>query len=409
MNPAYINYENALITIFGRTLISMQANHLDEGKLCNFCKYEFKISFATESTVQMIGKSGLLPCPKCYSLTTLSDTKDFFNHDAQGIFHEAIFGTEDSFVDDYIADALSLRKLVSDDYAYYFGDKRYETICEVGAGRGSLLKALCDEGYSAFGCEYSEKLVATGKTIYGMPNSIFFQLNAWDLPSYLEANSIKPTVLVMWHVIEHIQNSFALLESLISACADNITLIFQTPLPVPKYVFPEHLFFPSTETYHFVAERLGLSIKLLNIIPYTRYVTCVMSNKDVPKGNIYPRQQGVPEYSVIGQLIEQLDAGLQELDHITKEQYANITQLQAQLLPIQSILDKPLTLVKDLVQMVGILKSSFVKKENTIALSQQVQQLTNENESLRLKLLRAETQLDLLKDILIKNPGDDSL
>jgi hypothetical protein len=134
-----------------------------------------------------------------------------------------------------------------------------------------------------------------------------------------------------------------------------------------------------------------------------------MSNKDVPEGNIYPRQQGAPGFSVIGQLIEQLDAGLQELDHVTKEQHATITQLQLRLLPIQANLVKPLTLVNDLAQIVEILQSSFVKKENTSALTQQVQKLTNENQDLQLKLLRVETQLDLLKDILIKKPGDDSL
>ena len=64
---------------------------------------------------------------------------------------------------------------------------------------------------------------------------------------------------------------------------------------------------------------------------------------------------------------------------------------------------------KDLMEIVDILQSYIFKNDKTIALGQQVQQLTNENQSLRLKLLRAETQLDLLKDVLLKNPGEDSL
>lgn len=387
----------------------MKTEFSDKQSSCRFCGNIIDNSCFTQCVTNFISNRKFFECFNCYSLSAITHSEEVSNPDAQASFHENIFGTETSGFDSYIYDINPLKQLVRNDYLFYFGDKISELICEVGAGRGSLLKALRDEGYSAIGCEYSHKLVCAGRVAYDLSDNVFFQLNAWDLPNYLRENSIKPSVFVMWHVIEHIQNSFALLESLISVCADDITVIFQTPLPVPEYVFPEHLFFPSTETYHFVAERLGLSIKLLNIIPYTRYVTCVMSNKDIPEGNIYPKQQETPGFSVIGQLIEQLDAGLQELDHITKEQYANITQLKAQLLPIQSSLDKPLTLVKDLVQIVDILKSSFVNKEKTIALSQQVQQLTNENENLRLKLLRAETQLDLLKDVLLKNPGEDSL
>lgn len=367
---------------------------------CKFCDAEISDANIAFNVCNMCW------CPNCFAFHL--PNQSVANVELQAAFHEHLFCSASP--DQYIDDVYSLRKVISRDYPLYFGDKNLETICEVGSGRGSLLKALRDEGYSAFGCEYSEKLVSAGRAAYGLPPSVFFQLDAWDLPAYLEANSIKPTVLVMWHVIEHIQNSLNLLESLVKVCADKITLIFQTPLPVPPHVFPEHLFFPSTETYHFIAEHLGLSIKLLYIIPYTRYVTCVMSNKDVPEGKIYPKQEGTPGFNVIWQLIEQLDAGLQELDLVTKEQYATITQLQSQLLPIQGNLDEPLKLANDLSQIKDVLQSVFVKKnEIIIALSQQIQKLTNENKSLRAELLRADAQLDLLKDVLLKNRGEDSL
>jgi hypothetical protein len=383
----------------------MQIPCSDKQIVCNFCRCVFDNSLATEAIVKFIANGDLFPCPTCHSLTTLPHNKDVSSPDAQAGFHEYIFGTDASRFNSYINDVASLRRLITNDYPIYFGDKTSELLCEVGAGRGSLLKALRDEGYSAIGCEYSQRLVSAGRAAYGLPDSVFFQINAWDLPAYLRDNSIKPSVLVMWHVIEHIQHSLELLESLVKVCADKIMLIFQTPLPVPEYVYPEHLFFPSTETYHFVAERLGLSVKLLYVIPYTRFVTCVMSNKGVPEGKIYPKQQGTPGFSVIGQLITQLDAGLQELDLVTKEQYATITQLESCLSPNQCGSDKPLTLANDLSQIANILQSAFLKKEKTIALSQQIQKLTNENQNLRLELLRAEAQLDLLKDVFLEIKG----
>lgn len=351
---------------------------------------------------------GLISCPTCYILTAFRREKGPEAPDSQAIFHESLFGADGAHENSYLADLPSLTKLVLVDYPEYFGKKEVEFICEVGAGRGSLLKVLNDIGYTAIGCEYSHKLIKNGSSIYQLPEDVFFQKNAWDLPVYLRAKSIKPTVVVMWHVLEHIENSLALLESLVDVCADRKTLIFQTPLPVPEYVFPEHLFFPSTETYHFIAERLGLSIKLLHVIPYTRYTTCVMSDKDIPEGKIYPKQQSNPGFSVIGQLIEQLDSGLQELDLVTKQQYDAIVRLKSRLLPTQSSSDKSLTLASDLSKITEAIRSILAKNEKAGLLEQQVGKLTDKNQDLQLKLLRAEAQLELLKDVLIKNHGEDS-
>ena len=385
-------------------MVTLSSDNIIE---CSFCRNDINVSAAAR--FRNLGFSDLLICPACYVLTTLQREQTVLGPDAQASFHEAFFGTNSSFMGEYIKDAKSLRYVIANDYPAYFGRRDSEQICEVGAGRGSLLKALCDEGYTAIGCEYSSQLVAAGRAAYGLPKDVFFQLNAFELPAYLISRSIRPTVLVFWHVIEHIQNSLSLLESLIQVCADEVTLIFQTPLPVPEYVYPEHLFFPSTETYHFVAERLGLAVKLLDVIPYTRFVTCVLSNKDVPQGKIYTKQQGKLGFSVIGQLINQLNSGLLELDQVTKDQFATITKLESQLSARQHNLAKPLTLASDLSQVADLLHSALDKGERGSTLKQQMQKLSDDNLALHHELLRAEAQLELLKDVLLNNLQEDSL
>lgn len=380
----------------------MATHCLDSNPLCGFCGEALDQASQSVASIQMLTQGGLFVCENCHAISTHKISHKDLGPRGQAIFHELMFGSAPTDLSSYIKDAKLLRRVIKNDYPTYFGNKKSELIFEVGAGRGSLLKALHDEGYSAIGCEYSTKLVDAGRAAYEFPNEILFQLNAWDLPEYMHRNSIRPTVLVFWHVIEHIDNCFSLLDPLVKACAEKVTLIFQTPLPVPEYVYPEHLFFPSTETYHYIAEHLGLAVKLLYVIPYTRFITCVLSNKDVPEGNIYPKQREIPGFSVIGQLISQLDSGLQELDHITKEQYKNILRLESQISPALPSLDKPLTLANDLLQISEFLKAKF-SNNNITQLNQKMQQLTLENQSLRNELLRAEAQLALLKDVLLNN------
>ncbi len=394
---------------FGGVVLKMVIPSSDSNSVCGFCGNDIDLASLSVPSIRMLAHGDLLICENCHVISTLNSKASELGPQGQARFHELIFGTDSAAFSTYIDDAKQLRRVITIDYPDYFGNKTTELIFEVGAGRGSLLKALRDEGYSAIGCEYSDKLVEAGRAAYELPDSVLFQLNAWDLSSYLNKNSIQPTVLVFWHVIEHIENSLALLKSLIKVCAEKVTLIFQTPLPVLEYVYPEHLFFPSTETYHFIAKRLGLTVKLLYVIPYTRFVTCVMSNKDVPEGKIFPTQAEMPGFSVIGQLIAQLDTGLQELDQVTKDQFATIVKLESQISTKRPDIEKPLTLVQDLSQIADFLRTKIADSEPSTLINQQIQHLVEENQGLRNELLRAEAQLALLKDVLLNNLGEDSL
>lgn len=374
---------------------------------CKFCGKTIDENLLAASSINMLSHGDLLVCVNCNVFSTRPIGSNDVGPNGQAIFHESIFGTSPVAFDSYVHDAELLREVIRKDYPVYFGNKTSDLIFEVGAGRGSLLKALYDEGYTAIGCEYSAKLVEAGRAAYGLPDSILFQLNGWDLPSYLESKSIRPTIFVFWHVIEHIENCLALLESLIKVCADEVTFIFQTPLPVPDYVYAEHLFFPSTETYHFIAERLGLSVKLLYVIPYTRFITCVLSTKNLRQGEIYPKQLGAPGFSVIGQLIAQLDLGLQALDKVTKDQFASIVRLESQNLPERLIHENSLTLANDLSQIANGLREWLSGSERSALIQPQMQHLANENQGLRSELQEALAEIDLIKNSVPPRLSDD--
>ncbi len=305
----------------------------ESSHFCRFCRAGIDISEKLKTAINIDARGDLIPCLNCHSLSNItSGVETHCTSEVQALFHESFFGIDADSKNRYINDLQDLRNLVRY-YSVYFGSKESELVCEIGSGRGSLLKALNDEGFYALGCEYSDNLVKAGRTSLELNDDIFFQLNAWDMPDYLKSKLIRPTVLVFWHVIEHIENSLALIESVKNISSDNITLIFQTPLPIPEYIYPEHLFFPSTETYHWLAERLGLTVKLMEVIPYTRFITCVLSNKPIPQGKVYPKQVEMHGFSVISQLITQLNQGLIELDLVTKNQYATITDLKSRLNP----------------------------------------------------------------------------
>lgn len=343
----------------------------------------------------------LVVCNNCYCITAAHVGDQVPNVYDQALLHEDIFGTSHDNDHLYVEDSKNLINLITRDYPNYFGDPALEVVVDVCSGRGSLVKSLIECGYTAYGCEFSSKLVTAAKRVHGLSDSQILNINAWDLADFLAENSIKPTVLVFWHAIEHVENSLSLLSKLVSVCDEKLTLILQTPLPVPEYIFPEHLFFPSTETYHFIANQLELKVKHLHVISYNRFVTCVMSNKDIPQGVVYPREIFNPCFNVLSQLVFQLNAGLVELDKVTKDQYSIIVELEKCRSEPCDLAESNLSLSSDLSLISDILQKRLgfvVERENEHG---KVENLTLENQRLHDKLLRAEAQLSLLKDLFL--------
>lgn len=368
---------------------------------CFFCaktigaQAEFSVS--SKST---FGFVDMALCKECHSFNMLDRFGVNSKSEHQAQFHEFLFEVDRLERGDLLNEVSGITRIITTDYPEYFGDKKSDLICECGSGRGTLLKALLEQGYRAFGCEYSAKLVEVSRTHLGLACDELFQLDAWDLPAYLVERNIKPTTLILWHVIEHIENSLKLIESLVNSCSNELTIIIQTPLPVPEYVFPEHLFFPSTETFHYLGERLNLPVKLLYVIPYTRYITCVLSNKKVSSGLIYPRESDKEGFNVVGQFIAQLNAGLNELDLVTKEQYSVISHLKH-----LNHTPKPQLCITNLSNDIDLIRDLLEKRLSQSQgliniLEHKLQEAMSNSRRIRLELTRAEAENEIMRYFL---------
>lgn len=123
-------------------------------------------------------------------------------------------------------------------------------VVDLGAGRGSLLKALQDEGYRAIGCEPSAALVELARRAYGLGPEVLSQIDAAACLASLRKSGIRPDVIVLWHVLEHMSQPRTILRKAYELLQPKGRILAQIPMLAPEYLFPEHLFFASSTSFH---------------------------------------------------------------------------------------------------------------------------------------------------------------
>jgi hypothetical protein len=265
-------------------------------------------------------------CATCYSWVPLNYeyrkiTDELEN---QTKYHENEWSTSEP--DEYKKAAEGIKGVIGEN-SMYFGEPGDRLICDVGAGRANFLMALIDMGYQAIGCEPSSVLADKARLIYELNDTQLLNYDAAGMSNYLNINNISVGVFVLWHVIEHIPQTIALLEKLISNGDGEITLVFQTPLPVKKYLYEEHLFFPTIETYYYIAEFFNFEIKFLKTVPYTRYVTCIMSNSPTKQKHVEPKRDISSARDAVGLHAERLSKCVEELVGVIDNQKRKISKL----------------------------------------------------------------------------------
>ncbi|UUT21630.1 MULTISPECIES: bifunctional 2-polyprenyl-6-hydroxyphenol methylase/3-demethylubiquinol 3-O-methyltransferase UbiG [Pseudomonas] len=159
----------------------------------------------------------------------------------------------------------NVKNLVSDLQKYLGPNDPDNLVLELGAGRGSLLRALLDKGYSAYGCEPAPKLVALARQYYGLTEKNLFEVPGGhfldhivpSLPGHVQA-------FVLWHVLEHLENPMQLLRKLYEMLSDGGCLILQLPIFCQQYIYPEHYFFPSHATFDYIAKDIGFQVEIVD-------------------------------------------------------------------------------------------------------------------------------------------------
>jgi hypothetical protein len=244
--------------------------------------------------------------------------------ECQTKYHENEWSTSES--GEYKKAAEGIKGVIREN-ALYFGEPSDRLICDVGAGRANFLRALIDMGYQAIGCEPSSVLADKARFIYELNDTQLLNYDAVGMSNYLNKNNISVGVFVFWHVIEHIPQTIGLLEKLIKNGEGDITFVFQTPLPVKQYLYKEHLFFPTIETYYYIAEIFNFEIKFLKTVPYTRYVTCIMSNNATKRKYVEPKRDISSAKDAAGLHAERLSKCVEELVGVIDNQKRKISKL----------------------------------------------------------------------------------
>lgn len=246
--------------------------------LCGNSELQFSTSFFDSENKEI----DIALCSKCQAFVPLYQNIPASNAiEQQAQFHEEWW--KDSTKEELEKTLNEVYGLVENLHRYLGPASRDNLILEIGAGRGSLLRALLDADYPAYGCEPAQKLVELARnnyqlsteSLYEMPANIFLKKVVPTLPG-------RPHAFLLWHVLEHLENPIPLMEELYSLLSDKGCLILQLPLFSQEYIYPEHYFFASHETLHFIANEIGFQVEEIEHDLDNLFVTVCLRKNSLP-------------------------------------------------------------------------------------------------------------------------------
>jgi len=226
----------------------------------------------------------------------------------------------------------------------YLGEPSPENlVVEIGSGRGSLLRALLDTGYQAYGCEPATGLVELARTHYSLGTDSLYEMPAFEfLEEIIPRLPIAPKTIFLWHVLEHLEQPMPLLHKLQNILPPNGRMILQLPLLSQEYVYPEHYFFVTHKTFEYISSELNLKTELIEYDSDNLFVTlCLRKSPPTPSSikidflhtNIAPSgmAQGIllrdDLIRALRSVIEDRDATIAALNRVVEE---NISCIQSQ-------------------------------------------------------------------------------
>lgn len=162
-------------------------------------------------------------------------------------------------------------------------------VIEIGSGRGSLLRALLDMGYHAFGCEPANGLVKLARAQYSLSPDSLHQMPASEfLAEVIPTLPAAPKTIFLWHVLEHLEQPMPLLHKLQETLSFGGRLILQLPLLSQEYVYPEHYFFVTHNTFEYLSSALNLEIETVDYDSDNLFVTVCFRKPLSTKNSIKP-------------------------------------------------------------------------------------------------------------------------
>lgn len=231
------------------------------------------LSFHTIFPDKMCNQVELAKCENCQCFIPQYESESSTNAiKQQTSFHEDWW--KDSSPEE-LKKTLEDLTTVVEGFQSYLGEPAPENIVvEIGSGRGSLLRALLDMGYHAFGCEPANGLVELARAQYSLSPELLHEMPASVfLTEVIPTLPAAPKTIFLWHVLEHLEHPMPLLHKLRETISVGGRLILQLPLLSQEYVYPEHYFFVTHNTFEYLSSALNLEVETIDYDSDNLFVT----------------------------------------------------------------------------------------------------------------------------------------
>jgi SAM-dependent methyltransferase len=157
---------------------------------------------------------------------------------------------------------------LSHNLSWYYSENRWEypivadmlvkenpkVFLEVGCGAGHFLRLARSRGYEGHGCEMNPRCVEALRS------------EGFYIRTQLDHSVALYDALLMFQVLEHLTDPYSFLKSLIPHIQPGGIIVVSTPvrpscvdIAAPPFALPpHHQWLPTTQSFTFLAERLGL-------------------------------------------------------------------------------------------------------------------------------------------------------
>lgn len=160
-------------------------------------------------------------------------------------------------------------------------DRTFQTVLELGCGRGCLLNALIHAGYRAQGSEPSQDLTRIARSTFGFHQNTLHTETIDDTTARWLKSGEKADVIFLWHVFEHVSSPIDMLASLDNILSDKGAMVIQVPLLRTRYLYPEHLCLFSPSTPAFIASTLAYTLSNVEIDLNFGYISFVLKKPNI--------------------------------------------------------------------------------------------------------------------------------
>lgn len=259
---------------------------------CSFCGGSLSLGDVKLILRDRLGAlTKIIECQQCHCMG-LVDLKNI-NYDSSEILnkqikiHDLDWKDENkSSLNKYLNDLNSLQPFLKG----FFNNGQLTRICEVGSGRGGLIRSLLDSGYcNVIGCEPSEFLYNLAIKHYGIDDNLF---HCTSDELFRARVKDKFDCIIYWHALEHIPKALDELKNAATMLDVDGCILIQIPMLFERWIYSEHLHFINENTLRYVESQTNLVVKHLSVDYSHMFMTIAFSlrnsgSKSILKNELY--------------------------------------------------------------------------------------------------------------------------